>query len=174
MPRSTMQKVCSLQCSIIYTREQAEKQKQKELAERKQALKSRSQWLSEAQQAFNEYIRERDKGKRCISCGRDSGAKMNAGHYLTVGAHPELRFNTYNVHAQCEHCNSYLSGNLIRYRPSLIMKIGLNRVLWLEGPHEPKNYTIDQIKRIKRIFKAKTKRLRHGRKSAVKCEPHSH
>jgi len=36
----------------------------------KEKLKTRKDWLREAQAAFNSYIRERDRGLPCISCGR--------------------------------------------------------------------------------------------------------
>lgn len=124
----------------------------KETRKRKDKLKTRSEWIKDAQRAFNRFIRLRDYGHNCISCGRNTGAKVNAGHYLTVGGHPELRFSELNCHLQCEHCNSYLSGNIARYRPSLIAKIGIDGVDWLEGPHEAKKYTIDDLKEIKQKY----------------------
>lgn len=132
---------------------QAEKAKAKKKVEqrradriKKESFKTRSEWLKDLQVVFNKFIRLRDTGKPCISCGRDTGAKMNAGHYLSVGAHPELRFNEMNCHRQCEHCNSFKSGNQSQYRPRLIEKIGLEKVEWLEGKHEPLKLTIDEIK----------------------------
>jgi hypothetical protein len=158
-PFNSLQVACSTVCAITVAKGQAaketkkrEKAERKELRERKQALKSRGDWLREAQQAFNRYIRARDHGKACISCGRSTGAKVNAGHYLTVGAHPELRFEPLNCHLQCEHCNCYLSGNLIRYRQRLIEVIGQDMVDWLEGPHDPKKYSIEDIKEIKATY----------------------
>lgn len=125
----------------------------------KDRVKTRAQWLKDAQTWFNRYIRLRDSGDRCISCGRDSGAKLNAGHYKSVGSTPELRFNELNCHSQCEHCNSYKSGNIENYRPKLVEKIGLENVEWLEGPHDPAKYTIDDIKEIIAKYKLKCKEL---------------
>ena len=85
--------------------------------------------------------------------------RMNAGHYKSVGSTPALRFNEGNVHLQCEHCNSYLSGNIGEYRPRLIAKIGLEMVEFLEGPHEPKKYTIDELKELIATYKEKVKAL---------------
>jgi hypothetical protein len=65
--------------------------------EAKAKLKTRSQWLKGAQIVFNRFIRLRDEGDSCISCGRNTGAKMNAGHYKSVGSTPALRFNEDNV-----------------------------------------------------------------------------
>jgi hypothetical protein len=87
---------------------------------------------------------------------------MNAGHYLSTGASPELRYEPLNVHKQCEHCNSYLSGNIAKYRPRLIEKIGLKAVEWLESKHEPQKYTIDSLKALKAECLNKSKELRNA------------
>lgn len=60
-----------------------------------------------------------------------------------------MRFEPLNVWIQCEKCNSYLSGNLINYRIYLIAKIGRDKLEWLEGKHEPKKYSIEELKDIK-------------------------
>ena len=155
MPARPLQSCCGARCALMYVRNKDKK----ELKERKEKLKSRSDWLREAQTVFNKWIRERDKGLACISCGRNTGSKINAGHYLAVGSHPELRFNELNNHLQCEHCNTFLSGNQIQYRAGLIKKIGIEQVEWLEGPHEPKKYKIDEIKSIKETYRLKLKSL---------------
>ena len=151
-----MQTVCSPRCAALYVKNKDKN----ELKERKEKLKSRSDWLREAQMSFNAFIRARDEGNSCISCGRKTGAKINAGHYLAVGSHPELRFNELNNNLQCEHCNTYLSGNQLEYRKGLIAKIGIDKVEWLEGPHDPKKYTIDEIKAIKDLYRLKLKELK--------------
>jgi len=46
-----------------------EKEWQKEKKERKEALMSHSEWLKLLQSTFNTFIRMRDKGRECISCG---------------------------------------------------------------------------------------------------------
>lgn len=164
--RINLKLFCSIDCAVSWSKLQADKSKAKkqkefnaETRQRKQKLKTRQEWLKDAQTVFNKFIRLRDEGSACISCGRSSGAKMNAGHYLSVGAHPELRFNELNVHLQCEHCNSYKSGNQAQYRPRLIEKIGLQQVEMLEGPHEPLKLTIDEIKELIAEYKAKIKHL---------------
>jgi hypothetical protein len=111
-----------------------------------------------AQKYFNTYIRLRDSNCNCISCGRSTGCKINAGHYKSVGSTPELRFNELNVHLQCEHCNMFKSGNIENYRINLINKIGLDKVEWLEGAHEPKKYTCAELKEIELMYKEKTKK----------------
>jgi hypothetical protein len=111
-----------------------------------------------AQVIFNGFIRLRDYGHICISCQKPP-KKKNAGHYLSRGAHPELRYHPLNCHLQCEHCNSFKSGNQVLYRINLINKIGVANVDWLEGSHAPKRYTIGNLKTIQKWYKRKTKRL---------------
>ena len=127
----------------------------KEHREAKERLKTRQDWLKDAQTAFNRWIRARDHGKPCISCGRFHGGQNHAGHYQSIGAHPELRFDENNCHLQCQPCNTQLSGNLIEYRKGLIDRRGVEIVEWLEGPHEPAKYSIDDLKALKAKFKIK-------------------
>jgi len=130
----------------------------KEKRERKEALKTSSDYKRELQVIFNKFIRLRDKGLNCISCQKPA-KKENAGHYRSVGGNPELRFEELNNNLQCEYCNTYLHGNLIDYRINLIKKIGLKKVEWLEGKHEPKHYTIEQLKGLKVFYRLKIKQL---------------
>jgi hypothetical protein len=135
------------------------KQVRKEYRSAKQKMKSRADWLREAQAAFNRYIRLRDHDKPCISCGRQHQGQWHAGHYRSVGACPELRFMELNVHKQCAPCNDHLSGNIVEYRRGLIERIGIDQVEWLEGNHEAKKYTIEEIKAIKAEYTHKSKEL---------------
>ena len=113
----------------------------------------------EAQKAFNAYIRELDKLEPCISCQRHHEGQYHAGHYKTAGGFPELRFEPLNCHKQCSACNNYLSGNITEYRINLISKIGMKAVEWLEGPHEPKKYTCEDLLAIEKEYKLKLKSL---------------
>lgn len=162
-----MQKACGLECAIALAmiarnkahllREKIERDAVRALREK---IKSRSDWMREAQTAFNAWIRARDEGKPCISCGRHHAGQIHAGHYRTRKAAPELRFHPDNVHAQCQPCNMHLSGNIIEYRIRLIERIGVGRVEWLEGPHAPARYTIDELREIKQGFATWARELR--------------
>jgi hypothetical protein len=154
-----LQKACSLPCAVILGKKKTAQDEKKQDRIKRESLKTRSQWVKEAQAAFNQYIRARDTYEPCISCGRHHHGKWNAGHYLSTGARPELRFEERNVHKQCEPCNSYLSGNIAAYRINLIHKIGRRAVEWLEGMHEPKHYTIEELKEIKCKYSEMTKAL---------------
>ena len=158
-PTRPLQSVCSPNCAYTHAKAVRVKTERKETREAKVRLKSKSEWLKEAQIVFNQYIRLRDKDLPCISCQRFHTGQYHAGHYLTTGAHPELRFDEINVHKQCSACNNYLSGNIVEYRINLIIKIGIDAVNYLESKHQPKHYTIEDIKTLKAIYREKVKTL---------------
>lgn len=157
---------CDADCAYKQARANQDKKVSKDIAEQRKRdrmrltkLKTRSQWLSEAQAVFNKFIRLRDAKKNCISCGGKLGEKYDAGHYKSRGAHPELRFEELNTHAQCVRCNQHLSGNLINYRKGLLIRIGAEKLDWLEGNHEPLKLTIPEIQALIAEYKAKVKEL---------------
>ena len=155
---SSTQRCCSLACAIKQAEKDKKKRERKETKLKLDSIKSLSEHLKEAQTAFNRFIRERDKNELCISCQK-IGKKRNAGHYRTVKAAPQLRFSEDNCHGQCEHCNSYLSGNITEYRINLVKKIGVERVEELERNNTIAKYTIEDAKRIKKEYKEKAKEL---------------
>ena len=194
-PVRPFQKGCCMDCdyeiamaAVMKKREQAAakakrdavekaKQKRRDLRERKAQLKSRNDWVKEAQAEFNKFIRLRDASEPCISCGEVNppmlhGGQWDCGHYLSVGSHPELRFEELNAYKQCKSCNGgagrYAGKNRTvsqKYRENLIQKIGLTKVEWLEGPHDAKHYTIDDLKGITAKYKAKCKQLQNERET---------
>ncbi|MCS7667920.1 recombination protein NinG, partial [Pseudomonas aeruginosa] len=145
IPQRLGQRVCSPACALATkdkhqapARKAIADRERREVRVRKEKLKSRSDHLREAQQAFNEFIRWRDRiaGHACISSGLPldwSGNQTDAGHYRSTGAAPHLRFNENNCHAQRKLDNRYLSGNAVDYRVGLIARIGLAAVEELEA-----------------------------------------
>ena len=159
-PRRPMQKVCSLTCSIDLVNQDKAKKQRAETREMKKRVrdKDRSYWVKKTQEAFNKWIRIRDDNQPCISCGTWGPCQFHAGHYKTVGGHPALRFQEDNCHKQCSACNNYKSGNLSEYRSNLLIKIGLERVEWLEGPHDPVKYTIEDLQEMLSKYQALNKK----------------
>lgn len=149
-PVRPLQTACSVDCAYKVARINGGKKRAAQYRADKKRAKTRSAWLAEAQAAINKYRRLQDlfAGHGCISCGTHNG-KMNGGHYKSVGASPETRFLPENISAQCERCNSHLSGNIINYRLGLIARYGVAYVEFLEGPHEAKHYTVEEIEGIK-------------------------
>ena len=168
-PRSSFHRACSPACAIELkdSREHAKATRKRENDKRKREFNwTDRQWLMhEAQKAFNRFVRLRDKDLPCISCGNMNPLKVHgagqwdAGHYRTVGANPELRFEELNCHKQCKRCNSHGSGNIGPYRLGLVLKIGQEKIEWLEGPHEPKKYTTPELADLVKHYRAKCKEL---------------
>lgn len=160
-PSKPMQCVCGLQCALSLAsaakakRERTQaSQERKETKAKLEKLKTRGEWIAEAQAAFNRYIRLRDAGQPCICCGLPMGPNVpggavDAGHYRSRGSAPHLRFDERNVHAQRKQCNRYASGNAVGYRAGLIARIGIEVVEALEADQTPRNYSIDDLKAIK-------------------------
>lgn len=164
MPFRSTQRVCSSTCAVSFGKSKVKKQNAKlwavEKKQRKESLKTHKDWLNDLQKVFNAFIRERDKGQPCISCGTTAKVQIDAGHYRAVGSHPELRFEEKNTNSQCRKCNGYWGGNLIEYRKGLIKKYGLEVVEWLEGPHESKKLSIPEIKEKITYYKKKIKEFK--------------
>lgn len=177
-PAMTTQKVCSIACAKAMAKDPKlqkvvakaiTKQARHDLQERREKLKTRREHMKETQDVFNAYIRERDAGLPCISCDSNpsdhdliTGSRWDAGHYRSVGACPELRFEPLNVHRQCVKCNRNLSGNAVEYRIRLVKRIGADQVDWLEGPHKPQRLTIEDLQAIKALYRQKLKDLRRA------------
>ncbi|MCP9731561.1 recombination protein NinG [Pseudomonas sp. GBPI_506] len=170
VPARSGQAVCGeIECAIAHSKSekgQATARKalselgRKELRASKDRIKTKGQYMREAQAAFNAWVRARDASQPCISCGRHHEGKYDAGHYRTVGSNPALRFEPLNCHKQCVPCNQHKSGDIVNYRISLVLRIGQDKVDWLEGPHEPRRYTIDDLKAIRADYKARLKQLK--------------
>ena len=80
----------------------------------------------ELQLIFNAYIRKRDEGKPCISCGQNKD--LQAGHYFSVRMYDSLRLDEDNVHGECASCNCFNDSHLIGYGDNLINRIGIERL----------------------------------------------
>ena len=175
-PITTLQKNCfETNCVTDWINEVKQKAWSKKKAKLKAELMTVQDYVKIAQTHFNNYIRKRDEGLNCISCNkfirlRDAGnlciscqktpKKENAGHYWNANNHWNVRFNELNVHLQCEHCNTFLSGNLIEYRINLINKIGLEQLTILEAEaRKTRKFTVNELKETINTYKEKIKQF---------------
>jgi len=129
-----------------------------------------------AQTAFNQYVRAMrlsQGDEHCISCGRhhseieDKGfGKFDCGHFLSVGARPELRFTVENAYLQCKSCNGG-SGKYAKkaetvgrqYEARLRERVGDDLVEWLKGPHEIPRWRAADYVEFKKKFRAMKKEI---------------
>lgn len=185
-PMSSWANACSPLCGLEIARakrikaEQAAKVKERQ-ADRvtREKQKTRGQWVAEAKIAIQRFRRleELAKGSGCISClrtqqevmgtdGWKPGGAWDGGHFLSKGARPELALEPLNIWLQCKSCNAG-GGKYARkgytvnaaFEANLIAKEGAELVDWLNGPHEPKHYSTDDLKAIKATYAAKTREL---------------
>ncbi len=152
------QKYCfNKMCVDAWVQEAKVKDWKKTKAKMKAELMTLQDYIKLAQITFNKYIRLRDKGNVCISCQKIP-KKENAGHFYNANNHYNVRFDENNVHLQCEHCNTFLSGNLINYRENLLKKIGAEEFNVLEGKSKvTRKFTKEELKEIINTYKQKIK-----------------
>jgi hypothetical protein len=159
-PITSLQKNCfEPLCVSDWINEVKEKNWKRKKAKLKMDLMTVQDYVKLAQQVFNKFIRLRDAGNVCISCQKKP-LKENAGHFYNANNHWSVRFDERNVHLQCEHCNTYLSGNLIYYRENLLKKIGISEfeLLSVEAM-KTRKFTIDELKEIISTYKKNIKEL---------------
>ena len=156
-------KVCGAKCAgkvgkLLRKQEAAKTRAQKE------ALKTRRDYINEAQHAFNRYIRLRDADRPCICCGVPLGGVavggyFDCGHYRSIGSAPQLRFDPDNAHGQTKKCNRYGAGRAVDYRLGLIRRKGLAVVERLEADQSSPKWDIPELKAIRDEYRALAKQL---------------
>ena len=159
-PITSLQKNCfEPNCVTEWLNEVKQKNWKRKKAKLKMDLMTIQDYVKLAQQVFNKFIRLRDAGNLCISCQKKP-LKENAGHFYNANNHWSVRFDERNVHLQCEHCNTYLSGNLIYYRENLLKKIGIEEFenLSVEAT-KTRKFTTDELKEIISTYKKKIKEI---------------
>ncbi len=158
-----LSKQCT-KCLVIDGKKKRKQEWTKEKSEMKAKLKTHSEWLNDLQKVFNTYIRTRDLKKPCISCDKPLIGKFDAGHFFSVGAYPNIRFNIDNVHGQCVECNQHKHGNINEYVIRLPYRIGQERydLLFLRR-NESGKLTISEIQALLIEYKSKTRELELNR-----------
>ena len=154
------QKVCTdNQCLKMFSDEVKQKEwaiKKKEL---KESLETIKDLTKKAQKYCNDYIRARDKDLPCVSCGKELGKKFDAGHYFNT-SYSNVRFNEFNIHAQCVSCNKHKHGNLLEYQIGIEQRVGGLELFELhQQAHEKRTYTKEELRSITEKFKQMKKNL---------------
>ena len=94
-------------------------------------------------------------------------ASGTGGHFKTVGAYPELRFEERNAHKQCKRAmpgaGNYTAKESTvaqQYEAGPSLVTDREYVDWLNGPHEMTNYRREDFIRIRDEYRAKLKALK--------------
>lgn len=174
---------CSVECLTLHSREKLKRKSENEAkAERGEVRRKKARdnhnnkphQTELTQKAFNQMIRLLDDGLPCISCGRHQcGTYWDAGHFLTVAAHPELRFDPRACHRQgsaCNRANRRPDKNNSRnaetiaqeYESRLRERHGNEMVDWIKGPHEIPHWSCDDLRALRKVFAAECRRLERG------------
>ena len=172
-PRQFLQKYCrqndeclKVEANLLIEKKRLENKKSwnKEKKERKEKLMTHKDWLKKFEAVFNEFIRERDKDKPCVSCDALPGTyTLTAGHYYPAGSNPSVRFNEDNVHGQCWfNCNKNKHGNQTEYIIRLKERIGDERLekLHILAKQKTNKLSIPEIQEKIKIYKEKIKTLK--------------
>jgi len=162
---STLERVCwGEMCKLQEAMEIVAKNKHNDAKKSKERLKTMKSNLEtvqsltkKAQITFNTFIRVRDAGKPCISCGKILRDKYDAGHYFSSGGHKAVAFDEDNVHGQCVYCNRHLHGNLLNYQIGIVERIGERIFLIQEKAHQTRKFTKEELIEIMKIYKQKIK-----------------
>ena len=166
-----LQTVCSPPCALTLARKATEKaqakkqaQDRKETRQKLDAMQTKPELVKKAQVAFNAFIRARDSGKPCISCGKPPSNEANgwdSGHFRSVGSAPHMRFVEENCAKQCKKCNQFLSGNHVAMRAGLIERIGLARVEQIEADNTVRKYSHEGLREIAKQYRAMTQAIKN-------------
>lgn len=178
VPKESFQTWCAPDCAMVILkrkeqkkvreRKAIEKVERREIRAAKERIKSRAEYLKEAQAVMNRYVRLRDARLGCVSCDKPATwpGQWHCSHFRSVGAAPHIRFNLWNMHKACSICNNHLSGNIAEYLPRLIERIGAERVEALQCDSRIVRYDIPYLKRLKAVFSKKCRRLERLREAA--------
>lgn len=174
-PARPLQDACGPICALAMAAARRQKQEARAaLEDRKQtraqleALKSLKELRAEAQAAFNRFIRLRDRraGHACICCGQPlnwtsslTGGDVDAGHFLSRGARPELAFDERNVNAQRKGCNRTGGTTYPKFRAGMVARYGEDVVAELEGPHAMPHLKHDDYRQIRDTYRLKARAL---------------
>lgn len=171
---STLEKYCwEPDCKTIEAMrklETAKTRQRKEWKQKKRQIKddlmTLSDWYKILERHFNRYIRERDVGKRCISCPKYLvPGDYDAGHHWNKGEYPSVRFDEDNVFGQCRKCNRYFGGRGRESQPEIIRRIGQERYDAVKdrAMRSCRKLVVGEVKELIETYKMKYRHEKHNR-----------
>lgn len=160
IPFRPMQSVCGPVCARRKV-EAAKKQERAQDREKREKLKSRSEWEDECRRIVQKIARLRDRHDGCISCHLPAswGGQWHGSHFRSHGAASAVQFHLWNIHKSCSSCNRDKGGNIHEYRPRLIAKIGQDKVDWLMAQNQLFKPPIEYYKKFIRVMGKRLRRM---------------
>lgn len=104
------------------------------------------------------YIRNRDEGKPCVSCGNEWKPSFQAGHFYAAGSYETLKYHLHNISGQCQQCNLRKEGDFAGYSLNLPDRIGIdnyNELVRLAGidKQRSKVWNLENLKEVRKLIK---------------------
>lgn len=171
-PARPMQLACTPKCAQTYAEKvsagQAEQKRREEAKQdraKREAMKGVPELTSEAQEAFNEYVRLRDVGKGCFVCSTPLqlggvGGGFDAGHIRPRSQAKHLRFDERNVHGQCKHCNAPGATLDHEMRTAAERLLGKEVADALYADNRVHKWQRDELRQIRDTYRAKARELK--------------
>ena len=112
---------------------------------------------AKADKYFQKFIRLRDKGKPCITCGEYR--TLECGHFISR-RFDSTRYDEKNAHGQCAKCNRFEYGNQFEHGTQIDLRYGKGTadLLLMKSKMLSKRTRID-YERIANFYKDKCKQL---------------
>lgn len=103
-------------------------EKKRELKEKKEQVAKKSYYEKQLEHEINAIVRLIDNDKGCISCDhgwhKPATRQWHAGHRVSIGSNPTLRYHLFNIFKQCSICNDWKSANERAYDAGIIKIYG--------------------------------------------------
>jgi hypothetical protein len=165
-PIKFLQKYCLKdECVRVWVESEKEKQWKVKKQKMKNDLETIQELIKATQIIFNKYIRLRDKGQVCISCQKKlKEGNVDAGHMWSAGGHSNLRFNEFNVNAQCSRpCNKDKAGDINNYRLGFVERYGIEKLNEIDSLAKiERKFSKEELKELMQKYKLKCKELENN------------
>lgn len=186
---NSLEKVClNSDCRFKYAmmvveknRKEKERTAKKEWSKTKEIYrtntKKKSHYEKDLEKEINKICRLIDAGCTCISC--NSKDANEAGHFMSVGSMPKLRYHLFNLWVQCRQCNGPKGGNPVWYRLVLNTIYGSKLLKTIDALVQigPLNLSIPELKEkitearlLVKEFEAANKMVQLPRNAAERLE----
>jgi len=134
--------------------------------EKEKKEKSLSYLLINTRTVCHDYIKLRDRGNSCVSCGMPWNESHQAGHFYKAELYSNLKYDEKNIHNQCVGCNIHKDGNHQPYRERIKSRVGSDGLEYLDQKAaEFKTQTTfkwdrEELNQIRDYYKQKIKELK--------------
>ncbi len=148
------------------------KQPRIELEKARQEIKGEQSlsWLKiNIRTVCHDYIKLRDKGLPCVSCGSPWTSDHQAGHLYKAELFSMLKYDERNIHNQCKKCNIFDNGNESMYHAAILSRISIDdydELKRIASQEKQTNFKWDrqELEKIRNYYKLKIKQLEKNEK----------